>query len=101
MDSLLGESHVPPGELTKAPYNGPAYVGKFLLHSSRIAGPGIPLAHSPVDQRATEFSFGSHHRGFINFAFVDGHVQSVNTQLSSRLAGHLANRHDGQTIGEF
>ncbi|WP_013626789.1 DUF1559 family PulG-like putative transporter [Rubinisphaera brasiliensis] len=98
---LIGETHVPLGKLNQSPYNGPAYLGRYLFHFARLAGPGVPISHGPEDTRAFEYSFGSNHKGFVNFAFADGRVTSVNTSLSSRLAGHLANRKDGQQVGEF
>lgn len=98
---LLGESHVPADQLNSAPYNGAAYHGRHLLHHCRVAGPGVPLAHHPRDQRASVYSFGSFHRGFIPFAMADGSVRPVSTVINTSLAGHLANRADGQTLGEF
>lgn len=98
---LIGESHVPSGELNKSPYNGAAYIGRYLFHFARLAGPGVPISHGPKDTRAFEYSFGSNHRGFVNFAFADGRVSSVNTSISSTTAGNLANRKDGQNVGEF
>ncbi|WP_237228285.1 DUF1559 domain-containing protein [Rubinisphaera sp. JC750] len=98
---LIGETHIPLGQMNRSPYNGPAYLGRYLFHFARLAGPGVPISHGPQDTRAFEYSFGSNHKGFVNFAFADGRVTSVNTSLSSRLAGHLANRKDGQQVGEF
>lgn len=98
---MFGEMHVPRGRDRSTPYNGPAYLGRYLTNFSRIAGPGVPLAHSPVDQRAREFSFGSAHAGIVQFALADGSVRQINTAISTRLLGHLANRHDGQSTGTF
>jgi prepilin-type N-terminal cleavage/methylation domain-containing protein len=98
---LVGELHVPLGESNKSPYNGPAYFGRHLTHFARIAGPGVPLAHSLDDDRAIAYSFGSAHDGVIHFAMSDGSVRGISTSISSRVAGQLANRSDGESPGEF
>lgn len=98
---LIGEPHVPVGNDNLTPYNGPAYFGRYLTNFARIAGPGVPLAHSPTDQRAGEFSFGSPHPGIVQFAFGDGSVQAINTSISTRILGRLANRKDGELTGDF
>lgn len=98
---LIGESHVPFEWKNKTPYNGPAYLGRHLTNYARIAGPGVPLAHHREDQRAGEFSFGSAHAGFVQFSLADGSVRAISTSMSTRLLGYLANRHDGETVGEF
>ncbi len=98
---LVGEPHIPRGELTKSPYNGPAYFGRHLVHFARVAGPGVPMAHGPDDQRGTVYSFGSPHDGVVHFTMGDGSVRGVSTSISSRLAGRLAHRSDGESVGEF
>lgn len=98
---LIGETHVPRGEENQTPYNGPAYFGRHLTNFSRIGGPGVPLAHNRDDQRANLYSFGSSHAGFVQFALADGSVRGVSTSISTRVLGHLANRCDGETVGEF
>ncbi|MCA8998328.1 MAG: DUF1559 domain-containing protein [Planctomycetaceae bacterium] len=98
---LIGESHVPFGQLNKTPYNGPAYFGRHLTNFARIAGPGVPLAHNPGDQRADAYSFGSSHAGIVQFALADGSVRAVSTSTSTRVLGNLASRNDGETVGEF
>jgi hypothetical protein len=92
---------VPTAELNKSPYNGPAYSGRYLTHFSRIAGPGVPLSHGPEDPRANAYSFGSSHPGVIHFAMTDGSVRAISTFISTRTAGSLAHRSDGDVIGEF
>lgn len=98
---LIGESYVPRGEENKTPYNGPAYFGRHLTNYSRIGGPGVPLAHHRDDQRANLYSFGSSHAGISQFALADGSVRGISTSISTRVLGNLANRHDGETVGEF
>lgn len=98
---MVGEPHIPHGEMTKSPYNGPAYLGRYFQNFSRIGGPGVPLAHSPEDQRGTIYSFGSAHTGVVHFALSDGSVRGISTSVSSRVLGNLCNRHDGFAVGEF
>lgn len=98
---MIGESHVPQAQNLTTPYNGPAYFGRHLTNFCRIAGPGVPLAHSPQDQRGSVYSFGSAHPGIVQFALADGSVRAVSTSISTRLLGDLSNRHDGRVVGEF
>ena len=98
---LIGEPHVPADKDATTPYNGPAYYGRYLTNFSRVGGPGVPLAHSRTDNRAGSYSFGSPHTGVVQFALVDGSVRSVSTSLSTRILGHLSNRHDGQAVSDF
>ena len=98
---LIGEPHIPEGSDKSTPYNGPAYFGRYLTNFARIGGPGVPLAHSSTDQRADQFSFGSSHVGFVQFALADGSGRQISTSTSTRVLGYLANRHDGQPAGGF
>jgi prepilin-type N-terminal cleavage/methylation domain-containing protein len=98
---MVGEPFIPFGEMTKSPYNGPAYFGRYFQNFSRIGGPGVPLAHHPGDQRGTLYSFGSAHNGIVQFALADGSVRGISTSISSRVLGDLCNRHDGTSVGEF
>ena len=98
---LVGEPHIPRSELGKTPYNGPAYFGRHLTNFARIGGPGVPLAHSPDDQRGTVYSFGSSHLGVAQFCLADGSARAVSTSISSRIVGNLTNRHDGVTDGQY
>jgi hypothetical protein len=98
---MVGEMHIPPDQLNTAPYNGPAYFGRHFTHFSRIAGPAVPFAHSPGDTRAGVYSFGSIHAGGVQFALSDGSTRLISTSISSRLAGLLANRSDGNPVTEF
>ena len=98
---MIGETFVPRGKDKTTPYNGPAYYGRHLTNFSRIAGPGVPMAHHQDDQRANLYSFGSSHPGIVQFALTDGSVRGISTSISTRILGNLANRHDGETVGEF
>lgn len=98
---MIGESHVAQGNEKNTPYNGPAYFGRYLTNFARVAGPGVPIAHNSADQRASEFSFGSAHAGYVHFGMADGSVRAIGSSISTRVLGHLANRHDGETVGEF
>ena len=98
---LVGEPHIPRGELGKTPYNGPGYFGRHLTHFARIGGPGVPMAHNADDQRANAYSFGSPHEGVVQFAMADGSVRAISTSISTTVLGDLTNRHDGDTVGEF
>ncbi len=98
---MVGEPFIPDGEMTKSPYNGPAYFGRHFQNFSRIGGPGVPLAHHPGDQRGTLYSFGSAHSGVVQFTLADGSVRGISTSISSSVLGDLCNRSDGSPISEF
>ena len=92
---LLGEGHVPADQLLKSPWNGPAMLGRFLTHFSRVGGPGIPIAHHSRDTRASFYSFGSWHSSVCQFAFADGSARGLSTALSTQVLASLCHRSDG------
>ncbi len=98
---MVGEPFIPEGEMTKSPYNGPAYFGRHFQNFIRVGGSGVPLAHNPGDQRGNMYSFGSAHNGIVQFALADGSVRGISTSISSRVLGDLCNRSDGSSVGEF
>ena len=98
---MVGEPFVPVGELTKSPYNGPAYFGRHFQNFARIGGPGVPLALNSSDQRGLMYSFGSDHDGIVQFALGDGSVRGISTSISSSVLGNLCNRSDGSKVGDF
>ncbi len=95
---LFGEKFIPGDQVTKYPYDSPAFDGGFLPASSRLAGPGLRLASGPSDVVATEFSFGSWHPGGVHFAMVDGGVRTVTTDTDTEVLGSLANRLDANVV---
>ncbi len=98
---MVGEPFIPKGEMTKSPFNGPAYFGRHFQNFTRIGGPGVPLAHDSSDQRGILYSFGSDHAGIVMFAMADGSVRGISTSISSSVLGDLCNRRDGSPTGEF
>lgn len=98
---LIGEPHIPEGELNQAPYNGGGFMGRHLTHFSRIGGPGVPIAHHAQDLRADQFSFGSPHTGIVQFAMTDGSCKAVSTHINTRLLGRIANRGDQRPVTDF
>lgn len=98
---LIGELYIPRGQFNQSPFNGPAYMGRHLTNFARLGGPGVPLAHHAGDQRANQYSFGSAHGGVVLFALADGSCRAVSTSISTRVLGHLANRHDWNVVGEY
>ena len=98
---MVGEPFIPDGEMTKSPYNGPAYFGRHFQNFTRIGGPGVPLAHHSRDQRGILYSFGSAHSGIVQFCMADGSVRGISTSVSSLVLGNLCHRSDGAVVGEF
>ena len=90
---LIGESHVRQDMLGVPPIDGPAYDGNHLPSSSRIAGSGFPLARSMHDE-VPNYSFGSWHSGFCQFALCDGSVRAIDVETAPRVLGRWANRRD-------
>ncbi len=95
---LFGEKFIPHNGLGVFPEDSPAYDGDHLPASSRLAGPGLRLAHSPSDVLADMFSFGSWHPGGVHFAFVDGSVHFFSPETDTKLLGKLANRRDARVV---
>ncbi|MFO0999362.1 MAG: DUF1559 domain-containing protein [Planctomycetaceae bacterium] len=98
---LVGEPHIPSDQLSKSPWNGPAYMGRHVTHFARIGGPGVAIAHHPNDQRASVYSFGSAHTGMCQFAFADGSARAVSSSLSTQILASLCHRSDGVQVGDF
>ncbi len=95
---LFGEKFVPLDRLGQFPEDSPAYDGDHLPASSRLAGPGLRLAHGPRDVLADMFSFGSWHPAGVHFALVDGSVRMFSVQTDTKLLGSLANRRDARVV---
>ena len=95
---LFGEKFVPLNRVAEFPEDSPAYDGDHLPASTRLAGPGLRLAHSPTDVLADMFSFGSWHPSGVHFALVDGSVRVFDPHIDTKLLGSLANRRDARLV---
>ena len=95
---LFGEKHVPAEMLAQFPEDSPAYDGRHLPASTRLAGPGLRLANGPRDIMADMLSFGSWHPGICHFVLVDGSVRGLSNATDTRLLGNLANRGDARVV---
>ena len=95
---LFGEKFVPLHRTGQFPEDSPAYDGDHLPASARLAGPGLRLAHSPTDELADMFSFGSWHPSGVHFALVDGSVRVFDPHTDTKVLGSLANRGDARVV---
>lgn len=98
---MVGEPFIPAGEMTKSPFNGPAYFGRHFQNFTRVGGPGVPLAHNSKDQRGILYSFGSDHNGLVQFALADGSVRGISTSINTNVLGNLCNRSDGIPVSNY
>ena len=97
---LLGEKHVRDGFFGQSGDGDAAYYsGNSYDTAQRVAGPGYPLAISPLDSHSHHNDmFGGPHTGVVVFAFADGSVHDIATSIDVINLGRLANRQDGQPI---
>ncbi|HUG89789.1 MAG TPA: DUF1559 domain-containing protein [Planctomycetaceae bacterium] len=98
---LVGEMHVSLDKLNVSPDNGPLYDGWMFENSTRIGGPGVPLARDLTYSEAGWYAFGSWHPGLCHFALADGSVRAVNNQINTTTLGRLCNRRDGGPVTQF
>jgi prepilin-type N-terminal cleavage/methylation domain-containing protein/prepilin-type processing-associated H-X9-DG protein len=98
---LIGEKHVRPDAFGRSAMGDEAYYSGLSYDSAqRVAGPSYRLALGPTDSNTSHQQdiFGSTHIGYVNFAFCDGSVRSISTNIDGTNLGRLANRDDGQPI---
>ena len=100
---LVGERHILRGNLGDLEKDGSGFDGSRFYTSSRVGGPGVPLATSPGDEvfGSDLFAFGSEHAGIVQFALADGSVRPVATTIDTVTLGRACNRRDGEVLGEF
>ncbi len=109
--AFIGEKHVPidggpHGSWfgRKAAGDNSIYNGDFWYTMGRKGGHESPIADpSEGSQDADEASaarrkFGSWHAGICQFAFGDGSVHSISTDIDVYMLGHLCNIADGNPI---
>jgi prepilin-type N-terminal cleavage/methylation domain-containing protein len=95
---LVGEKHIPAGHLRKFPWDCSIFDGHQWVCHTRAGGPDFPIA---TDRRADVWAFGSQHPGICQFLFADGSVHRLKNGINAVTLGLLANRQDGQVIGEY
>jgi prepilin-type N-terminal cleavage/methylation domain-containing protein len=95
---LAGEMHIPAGRLAQVPENGPLYNGADLPASSRIGGPGIPIASGPLDTTVPVIGFGSWHPGVCPFVFADGSVHSIENLTDTEVLQSYCRRSDSGPV---
>jgi prepilin-type N-terminal cleavage/methylation domain-containing protein/prepilin-type processing-associated H-X9-DG protein len=109
---LVGEKHVPLSKFGQGGSlgDGAIFNGDWERSFSRIAGtnngsPPVPtfnLGLGPMDVSGPyHCKFGSYHPGICQFAFADGHVEAVTTNIDINTLQHLAQISDGQVTPDY
>ncbi len=62
---------------------------------------GLFNCHTTADAPQTYETFRGDHPGVVLFVFCDGAVRPVNASIDSVILDRLANRQDGEIVGEF
>jgi hypothetical protein len=98
---LVGEKHVPRskyGQSGPSWGDGAVFNGDFPRNYNRIAGlPSFNLGKGPDDLSGPwHCKFGSDHTGICQFAFTDGHISAIATNVDINLLNKWAVRDDGQ-----
>ena len=100
---MAGEKHIRPDLATKAEGGDSSFFNdNFYTASTRVAGPGFPLARSPEDATVPSdrvmWVFGSYHPGVCQFVFGDGSVHAVKPTTNATVLGYMSNIRDGQVV---
>jgi prepilin-type N-terminal cleavage/methylation domain-containing protein len=95
---LVGELHLPHGQLGEFPDDSPLYNGEHWTGSLRVTGIGLALSRGPRDPDATRFQFGSWHPEVCHFALLDGSVRGISVHAPGAVLGALSNRSDGSGL---
>jgi prepilin-type N-terminal cleavage/methylation domain-containing protein/prepilin-type processing-associated H-X9-DG protein len=96
---LVGEKHLRPADLGNGVYDGCIYSATPSGESFRQAGSAHPLALGTTD--AQNGQFGSWHTNVVNFAFCDGHIESIRTSIAGSTLGFLASRQGNELIPSY
>jgi prepilin-type N-terminal cleavage/methylation domain-containing protein len=96
---MVGEKHVPQGQLGKNPWDCNIFDGHNPYCSTRAAGPWFPLATGLDDMG---WKFGSNHPNLCQFVLCDGSVRPLYVQATPpQTLGRLAQRNDGLPTGDY
>ncbi len=94
---MVGEKHVRIDGFGQGVPDSSLYNGD-TLSPVRPAGTMYPLAVSDYDYG---WKFGSYHPGVCQFVLGDGSVRAISDGIDGATLGRLADRSDGQIIGDF
>jgi prepilin-type N-terminal cleavage/methylation domain-containing protein len=98
---MFGEKHVTIDQWGQyAQGDASVYNSDSYWMSARLAGPGYGLITN-ANAPAAPSVFGSYHEGTVHFALCDGSVRGISDNINTIVLGNLANRRDGQVVGEF
>ena len=99
---FIGEKHLPTEGFTHGRRgDSSAYNSDNLEVNARIAGPGYPLRKDPEWNGFRDWYnlyFGSHHPGFCQFVFGDGHVRALDVTISTTVLGYMATKSDDDIV---
>jgi hypothetical protein len=93
---LVGEMHVPLGQLKQPGMDAFIYNGDHVFNSTRIGGPTAPIVEDIRNDQTGLTSWGSWHPRVCNFSLADGSIRSVSVLIDTETLGNLCNRSDSQ-----
>lgn len=93
---LVGERHVVEDQFGVPPVDGPIFDGTHLPSIASVAGDEFPISPGPMFEADSSYTFGSWHAGVCHFAFADGSVHKIASDIDPVALGRLANRADQQ-----
>ncbi len=112
---MIGDKHVPLGKFgqvgtgtstgidASSGLGAPAwdcctYDAVHFECSSRPAGANFPFTTSISDTSSSSWAFGSWHPGVVMFAFCDGSVRPITTNIDPNTLEYLASMNDGHVV---
>ncbi|MBC7852641.1 MAG: DUF1559 domain-containing protein, partial [Pirellulaceae bacterium] len=108
---LMGEKHVRRTTKFGSAEDRSVYTAGNLNNARRFAGIDRKLPEeqyklgdytaAQITQGIDNQAFGSLHPGSVQFAMCDGSVRSIAKQININTLGNLAERDDGNAIGDF
>ncbi len=96
---MIGEKHIQNTMLNNPIQDGVIFSGSENQTYHRRGGPSWPLAQTPTAVVSNQF--GSWHPGVCQFVLGDGSVKGISNSIPGTTLGYLANRNDGNVVGDF
>lgn len=97
---LAGEMHVPLGKLGQAPQDAFIFNGDHVFNMTRVGGPTVPIVSDLRSEGNGLVAWGSWHPSTCHFAFCDGSVRAIRSNIDTDVLGRLGNRNDGIGVGD-